>query len=511
MSRNFNIWASTLFLAAFASASVAQNAFAYQGRLTSAGVPVNADALPVSFQLFDAAEGGSALGGMVSTSVRVVNGLFTTLVDLSAVPDAFNGQPRWIEVTVDGIALSPRQQLTPTPYASFAYNVADGSITAAKLSSSVFSEPTQLGVWSLFGNAGTTASHYIGTPDLRPFNVRVNGFRALSLEYVSISGRTGTNVLAGFYGNTITSGVIGGTIAGGGLISGATTYANKVTDRGGFVGGGGGNRAGSDNFDANDAAYTSVSGGLSNVASAGYASVVGGQLNNASGFYAFVGGGNSNNAANDGAVVAGGQNNSATGANAAVPGGQGNVAAASYSLAAGYRAKALHNGTFVWGDSTEADFSSEANNQFLVRAAGGVGINTPMPLAALDVNGAIRCTTLTETSDLRFKTSVRAIDHPLERVRALRGVTFDWNRRDHPLMQFPPGRRMGFLAQEVEATLPEVVFTDRLGVKSVSYQAIVPVLVEAVKLQQAQIEAQQTQIEQLLRRIEKLELQDRAR
>lgn len=45
------------------------------------------------------------------------------------------------------------------------------------------------------------------------------------------------------------------------------------------------------------------------------------------------------------------------------------------SFAAGKRAKALHNGTFVWADSTDEDFASTVSNQFLIRAANGVVIS----------------------------------------------------------------------------------------------------------------------------------------
>ena len=45
-------------------------------------------------------------------------------------------------------------------------------------------------------------------------------------------------------------------------------------------------------------------------------------------------------------------------------------------MAAGYRAKALHNGSFVWGDFNEADYSSTAANQFRVRATGGFHLNS---------------------------------------------------------------------------------------------------------------------------------------
>ena len=69
----------------------------------------------------------------------------------------------------------------------------------------------------------------------------------------------------------------------------------------------------------------------------------------------------------------------ASGNYATVPGGDYNSATMSYTLAAGRQAKANHDGTFVWADSTNADFASTGNNQFLVRAHGGVGINTNSP------------------------------------------------------------------------------------------------------------------------------------
>ncbi len=70
-----------------------------------------------------------------------------------------------------------------------------------------------------------------------------------------------------------------------------------------------------------------------------------------------------------------------------VPGGANNTAG-SYAFAAGNRAKAVSLGAFVWADSQDADFSSTAANQFLVRAAGGVGINTPNPVVPLTVQGS---------------------------------------------------------------------------------------------------------------------------
>jgi hypothetical protein len=69
----------------------------------------------------------------------------------------------------------------------------------------------------------------------------------------------------------------------------------------------------------------------------------------------------------------GGEGNTATGSYATVPGGLSNSAGA-FSMAAGRRAKAVNTGSFVWADSTNADFSSTADNQFSIRAANGMFI-----------------------------------------------------------------------------------------------------------------------------------------
>ena len=58
-----------------------------------------------------------------------------------------------------------------------------------------------------------------------------------------------------------------------------------------------------------------------------------------------------------------------------MPGGRNNTAAGDFSFAAGYRANANHNGSFVWADSTNADLASTANDQFMVRASGGVTLS----------------------------------------------------------------------------------------------------------------------------------------
>ena len=86
-------------------------------------------------------------------------------------------------------------------------------------------------------------------------------------------------------------------------------------------------------------------------------------------------------------MVGGGHLNTASGINSAVLGGYSNLAQGGHSFAAGRRAKAYHTGSFVWADTLDADFGSTGDNQFVIRATGGVGINGDTSRAMLNVHG----------------------------------------------------------------------------------------------------------------------------
>jgi hypothetical protein len=132
--------------------------------------------------------------------------------------------------------------------------------------------------------------------------------------------------------------------------------------------------------------WSTIGGGEKNGAVNFHATVAGGGSNTASGSYSTVGGGDGNTAGYYHATVAGGKSNTASGRYSVVPGGDSNTAGGSYSFAAGRRAKANHDGAFVWADETNADFASTESDQFLIRASGGVGIGTNSPQGALDVS-----------------------------------------------------------------------------------------------------------------------------
>jgi hypothetical protein len=131
-------------------------------------------------------------------------------------------------------------------------------------------------------------------------------------------------------------------------------------------------------------------------------------------------------------------------------------------------------------------------------SSGNVGIGTTSPAFKLDVNGAIRCVgAVNTTSDARLKQQIRPITGALARVQALRGVRYTFRQQEYPALHLPDGEQIGVLAQEVEAIFPELVSTDAQGYKAVNYAQLTPVLIEALKEQQRQLERQQQQIEQL--------------
>ena len=73
-----------------------------------------------------------------------------------------------------------------------------------------------------------------------------------------------------------------------------------------------------------------------------------------------------------------------------------------------------------------------------------------------------------------------------------------WRKDEFKDKNFPENRRVGLIAQEVEKVLPEVVDTDNEGFKSVEYAKMVPLLIEAMKEQQKQIEHLKIQIKELM-------------
>ena len=102
-------------------------------------------------------------------------------------------------------------------------------------------------------------------------------------------------------------------------------------------------------------------------------------------------------------------------------------------------------------------------------------------------------------SSRRWKTNIRPLEDALSMVRELRGVRYEWTK---------DGRAdIGLIAEEVQAVVPEVVETDANGQDAVAvdYGRLVSLLIEAVKTQQQQLDAQQAALQDLAARVGQLE------
>jgi hypothetical protein len=286
-------------------------AFNYQGRLDADGAPANGS-FDLRFAIYDAASGGNLLAGpQTNAAVGVSNGQFTVVLDFGA--GVFTGPARWLDIGVRTNAggafttLSPRQKLTPTPYAiQSAHAAAAGSLTgtlpatqltgtlplaqlppavvtnnatnvvlrgaftgngagltnlnAAALASGTVPAAALGSAWKITGNAGANPANgaFLGTTDNLPLEVKVNGLRALRLEHATNSAvGYSPNLVGGHPENVVSNGLAGAVIGGGG-------FAGAPNIAGGHL--------------------ATVPGGAGNVAS-GFASTAMGNFTTASGHF----------------------------------------------------------------------------------------------------------------------------------------------------------------------------------------------------------------------------------
>jgi type VI secretion system secreted protein VgrG len=126
-----------LTIVTFQPAFAQGTSFTYQGRLNNGSSAANGS-FDLTFALFTTNTGGAAIAGpLTNGAVAVSNGLFTTFIDFG--PGPWIGGNNWLEIGVrsNGVAsftaLTPRQQITPTPYAVTAEAVIAGGITSGML------------------------------------------------------------------------------------------------------------------------------------------------------------------------------------------------------------------------------------------------------------------------------------------------------------------------------------------------------------------------------------------
>ncbi len=371
-------------LALCASMPVHAADFVYEGRLEDGGQPANGSYELSITPFADPRLGAPLAKALVFPAVEVVDGRFR----LEFALDGVSADAAWLQLAVR----------------------AAGDAAAVELPgrTKAIAAPLIGACWSATGDSGSNpATNFLGTTDAQPLVLRTRNAQSLRIEPSMITFGSPAlpitaNVIGGSHANTVTAGVRGATIGGGGApgVNSDPNFSsdapNRVTDHYGSIGGGFDNQAGDDAGTVQDRGMATVAGGWRNRATGAQASIVGGYNNLASGAVSTIGGGNVSLATGTYATVAGGAFNAAEGAGAFVAGGYFNCAGAPSSLAAGNRAKVRppadpgsgacaslgsypggdgDEGSFVWADAQSANLLSTGPNQFLVRATGGMGLN----------------------------------------------------------------------------------------------------------------------------------------
>ena len=332
------------------------------------------------------------------------------------------------------------------------------SIRAIAADGSVTCQSDNAGPANAFVQGGNAfaADAVLGTTDAnRAVNVIAGNTRVMRFE----PNANGPNLLGGHPNNSI--GTFEGQTVGGGGAPGVDCYdpltttftrscANHAAGPWATIGGGFSNRA--------TAQSAVVAGGFTNSAQGNFSAVGGGRTNTAEGAYSTVAGGEGNTASGLDSTVGGGLDNTASGAFSTIPGGLFNFALGSNSFAAGVRAVAVHENSFVWGGSATLDTTTLADGDFFVYApsrirlfagtagTGGCEVGTGNIGGNLSCAGTVTATSFVPSSDRAQKSRIVAVDvdDVLTRVIALPITQWSYNA-------VPEVRHLGPMGQDFHA------------------------------------------------------------
>lgn len=481
-----------------------------QGRLTdSTGSPLTAGVKTFTFKIYDMEVGGTEiLPNTVGEDQSITTdaaGLWNANVGavIPLTDPVFADTVRWLEITVDdGInppVTLPRVRLQTGPY-TYRVATADGA-SGGTITSKVSIGPGH-------ANSGDDA-------------------------FVAGIGNTVSGLNSAVGGGADNDASANHSAIGGGL-------RNTASDKGATVGGG---------------QNSTASGERGNTATGLDATVGGGQFNTANRIHSTVPGGRSNVAGGDKSFAAGflakanydgafvwGDNTPAefasTGSNQFIIHASGRVGIGTNSPADPLEVQTTSSNTITrfltTGDFSYVNFGHTGTgmgartwelhtgvgngtgkfsiidqsafvNRLVIDTDSDVGIGTDSPKYKLDVRVMIGNNTIMYHADRRWKTDIRPLFQSLNKIQLLRGVSYEWKRDEYAEMNFPEGRHIGVIAQDVEMVIPEVVNVAEDGYKSVEYAKLVAILIEAVKEQQAQIDRLSYGKDRLTERVAQLE------
>ncbi len=556
-----------LLLAAPAlTAGTSDTAFTYQGRLRSGALPANGT-FNMDFALWDALSGGAQVGVTIAiVGQPVASGVFSAQLDFGA--SVYDGTPRWLEITVNGSTLSPRQALTGAPFSvntrglvvnadnEVGIGVSDPfvplHVEAATISPAILGDNSGTGAGvsgvtratggtGVFGTAtgvGTTGDGVVGSSGGTAGRGVFGLAFASTGNTIGVSGETFSPAGIGVRGNTNSPTAYAGYFTGGrnyfegnvgiGIdeplfklhverTGGSAIFGDSSTNNGVWGTSAGTSGTGvlgtaTATTGANFGVYgqsasnggrgvfgeatatTGINFGVHGVSSSTGGRGLFGQATASDGVTYGVYGQNHSNSGQGvfGEAIA------TTGVTSGVRGesasGSGTGVFALASASTGFA-----NG--VWGESRSttgrgvfgvANASSGMNYGVYGHSNSATGFDFYAGGVGMDYGSS---------SSIRWKSNIRNIDAPLDKLAQLRGVYYDWDEAHGG------HHDVGMIAEEVGEVLPEIVNYEENGIDAIGmdYSKMTPLLVEAVKALHDKHEALRAENEQLRERLEKLE------
>ena len=193
-----------------------------------------------------------------------------------------------------------------------------------------------------------------------------------------------------------------------------------------------------------------------------------------------------------------------------IAGGFFNTAAGETSFAAGYNARALHHGSFVWADATFRGqvtyaFDSAADNEFAVRATGGarfISAVSPVGVPVAGVELAPGSGAWSTLSDRNAKENFNAVNPRsiLDKVASLSLATWNYKSQDTAIRHIGPTAQDFHAAFGVGENERTIATVDTDGVALAAIQGLNQKFEEQLKAKDAHIET----LEQRIARLEKL-------
>jgi hypothetical protein len=131
-------------------------------------------------------------------------------------------------------------------------------------------------------------------------------------------------------------------------------------------------------------------------------------------------------------------------------------------------------------------FNSTSNQIQELAAADNLDLSSSgiTGVTSITASSTVTAADFNSTSDQNLKDNIRTIENALDKVSSINGVLFEWKSTGDT--------SAGVVAQEVEKVLPEVV--KDIDGKTVNYNGLIGLLIEAIKEQQVQIEELKSQI-----------------